>query len=81
MSRYTVTLAENKSFNFGYDHALGYWYDIFDEAEEFTIVEKCAKFNKLTGNELADIIEATITPRQQLMYGLQIVHLRNNVSI
>ena len=30
MSRYTKKLQENKEIAYGYDHAVGYFYDIFD---------------------------------------------------
>ena len=30
MSRYTKKLQENKELAYGYDHAMGYFYDIFD---------------------------------------------------
>ena len=62
MSRYTIFLDSEgtKTFNYGFDHALGYFYDIFDEIEEKIIEEKCSKFDNLTGFELADKMENTI---------------------
>jgi hypothetical protein len=49
MSRYCFTHPENPEHvvSFGFDHALGYFYDIADLEDE-VIEEKCTTFNKLT---------------------------------
>lgn len=59
MSRYTIKMEGNTTFNFGFDHTLGYFYDKFDEVEEETLEEKSSMFNKLTGFELSQVLEAT----------------------
>jgi hypothetical protein len=59
MSRFTSYIQGNRnlSLNFGFDHALGYFYDVFDEVEEYEVVSKSSLFNHLTGLELAAVIE------------------------
>ena len=32
MSRYVVDLGENKEFVYGWDHALGYFYELWDNS-------------------------------------------------
>ncbi len=60
MSRYVVNLEENKQFVYGFDHALGYFYELWDnnlEDEEGLLEDKCVLFNKLTRNDLIEIME------------------------
>lgn len=61
MSRYTINMEGNTTFNFGFDHALGYFYDKFDEVEEVTLEEKSSMFDKLTGFELSQVLENTFS--------------------
>jgi hypothetical protein len=53
MSRYCFTHPENTELvvSFGFDHALGYFYDIADREDE-VVEEKCTTFNRLTGIDL-----------------------------
>ena len=62
MSRYThrISRVPNVTFNFGYDHALGYFYDKFDEDDEESLEEKCSLFDNLTGPQLAEVVIKTM---------------------
>lgn len=62
MSRYVVDLGENKEFVYGWDHALGYFYELWDnslgeEDHEKLIEDKCYFFNKLDKSEMLSLME------------------------
>ena len=61
MSRYCFTHPENTELvvSFGFDHALGYFYDIADREDE-VVEEKCTTFNRLTGIALYRRISSII---------------------
>jgi len=53
MSRFSVKLQENREFIYGFDHVLGYFYEIWDynvskNQEECLIEDKCHLFHKLS---------------------------------
>lgn len=59
MSRYVKKIDENREFVYGYDHALGYFYEIWDysrgkEDHEFLIEDKCYMINRLTRNQMLE---------------------------
>lgn len=83
MSRYTYNLSLNPRINlsFGHDHALGYFYDIFDEDEEEMIEEKCSLFDNLTGAALAELLKAKIKNVETSRYGKMIPLLRMDMAI
>jgi hypothetical protein len=60
MSRYSIK-KENKKLVYGFDHALGYFYDITDLSEDedsakYLIEEKSYFINGLTRNQFANIL-------------------------
>lgn len=62
MSRYVVDLGENKEFVYGFDHALGYFYELWDnslgeEDYERIIVDKSYFINKLGKGEMIEVME------------------------
>lgn len=60
MSRYVVDLGENKEFIYGHDHALGYFYEVWDNSRDEDLgplEEKSVMFNRLTRNELISRME------------------------
>jgi hypothetical protein len=62
MSRYVVDLGENKEFVYGFDHALGYFYELWDnslgdEDYERIIVDKSYFINKLSKGEMIEVME------------------------
>ena len=62
MSRYVVDLGENKEFVYGYDHALGYFYELWDnslgedEAEKL-VKDKSSLLSKLSKSEMVESME------------------------
>lgn len=59
MSRFIVKLEEQKEFVYGFDHALGYFYEVWDnslgeEDSECLIEDKSAFLNKLSRGEMLE---------------------------
>ena len=62
MSRYVVDLEENKEFVYGFDHALGYFYELWDnslgdEDYERIVEDKSYFINKLKKGEMMEAME------------------------
>ena len=62
MSRYVVDLADNKEFVYGFDHALGYFYELWDnslgdEDYERILEDKTYFINKLSKGEMMESME------------------------
>jgi hypothetical protein len=58
MSRYTKKLDSGQTIAYGWDHALGYFYDVWENygtKEEKCIKQRCSLFG-MPKNELADAI-------------------------
>lgn len=70
MSRYTFPCASNPdhTFSFGFDHALGYFYDIYDEQLDVMVEEKSSMFDRLTGIHLAIKIQENISENMKNRY-------------
>ena len=65
MSRYSVDLEESKKFVYGWDHALGYFYELWDdslseEVSECLIKERSSFLDKMQSSEM---VEAMIDNR------------------
>ena len=61
MSRY-ILKKDNLQLTYGYDHALGYFYDITDESQpedsgKYLIEEKSSMLNKMNRGQFAEILE------------------------
>jgi hypothetical protein len=59
MSRYTKTNG-NIEFVYGYDHALGYFYEVWDnnlDPDDGPLEDKCVMFNRLTRNDIIKKME------------------------
>ena len=73
MSRYTIeNVGENKSLTYGWDHALGYFYDITDTSKNeddpgFFIEEKCSFINKFSRNDFSEILIKWKAPQKHLL--------------
>lgn len=62
MSRYVVDLGENKEFVYGFDHALGYFYELWNnslgEEDYERIVEDQSYFlNKLSKGDMLEAMK------------------------
>jgi hypothetical protein len=60
MSRYTIR-KENRELTYGFDHALGYFYDITnpnepDDSKDHLIEEKSAFLNRMSRNQFAEVL-------------------------
>lgn len=80
MSRYSFPhpTLEKCTVSFGYDHVLGYFYDILNTEDE-VIEEQCSRFNNLTGiqlhSKLIDIIGNDTQLRDQFIHELNSMSL------
>ena len=60
MSRFTKTMNDGKIVAYGFDHAIGYFIDVFEPAvlvdellmEEEVVLEKCSRFGSSNGDIL-----------------------------
>jgi hypothetical protein len=72
MSRYTK-IKDNLHLNYGFDHALGYWYDITDTSIEDVngnhpvIEEKCSFIDKMNRGNFIEVLENFNIPEDQKM--------------
>lgn len=62
MSRYTIKLEEQKEFVYGFDHAIGYFYEVWDykrgkEDHECIVEDKSYMFNKLSKSEMIEMMK------------------------
>ena len=78
MSRYTET-KENLRLNYGFDHALGYWYDITDTSIEDVngnhpvIEEKCSFIDKMNRGDFIEVLEKfNISEDQKMLIALDL---------
>jgi hypothetical protein len=67
MSRFTKTMNDGTIVAYGHDHALGYFIDVFKEAEDDieedeVIVEKCSMFGSSNGDILKVMEEYEVNP-------------------
>lgn len=83
MSRYSCVLSSSPkiTLNFGSDHALGYFYDIYNEDDEETIEEKCTLFNKLTSKQLLEVLAYKIPTNLLALYRGKMEMLAGDLEI
>lgn len=73
MSRYTIKNEEEKKvLTYGWDHALGYFYDITatDKTEDepgFLIEEKCSFINRFSRNDFSEVLIKWKVPQKHLL--------------
>jgi hypothetical protein len=49
-----------KQVNYGFDHALGYWYDAWadnSDDDDLPLVERCSQFDGLSGARLVEALD------------------------
>lgn len=61
MSRYTIK-KENKNLTYGFDHALGYFYDITnsnepEDSKDHLIEEKSSFLNRMSRNHFGEVLK------------------------
>lgn len=83
MSRYSCVLSSDPTItlNFGHDHALGYFYDMYNEDEEEIIEEKCSMFNKLTSKQLLQVLADKIPTNLLAFYREKMERLAGDMEI
>jgi hypothetical protein len=62
MSRYVKQLEDGKEIAYGYDHALGYFFQIFETdektGEEMAVMDECSTFTQMTNGRMGELLEA-----------------------
>jgi hypothetical protein len=71
MSRYVINLGENKEFIYGWDHALGYFYELWDnnisDKEELCLItERCSLFDRMPSYEIIEQMEKYGAKREHI---------------
>ena len=72
MSRHTKK-KENIRLNYGWDHALGYWYDLIDESildeeENPKVIEQKSSFlNRLNRGDFLTILDQFKVPKRHML--------------
>ena len=61
MSRFTVKLEAQKEFVYGFDHALGYFYELWDHSlgddeSDCLLEDKSYLFNRISKIEMSEIM-------------------------
>jgi hypothetical protein len=59
MSRYSKTIG-NRTMNYGFDHALGYWFDIEDNTVKdvpLVVADESSFFTKLSRARFLEVME------------------------
>jgi hypothetical protein len=73
MSRHAIYNSEkNLQLNYGWDHALGYFYDIVDmtqdeDSEKFILEEKSSAMDDMSRKEFHQILEEWDAPREHVL--------------
>jgi len=73
MSRYVVDLGENKEFVYGWDHALGYFYELWDNSlegdeDELRILKDESYFlTKLSKGDMVEAMEKYKADKSHIM--------------
>jgi len=72
MSRYVVKLEEQKEFVYGWDHALGYFYEVWDnslgdEEADCIVEDKNSLFNKMSKGQMVEAMGK---------YGAKVEHIK-----
>lgn len=62
MSRYVVKLENQEEFVYGFDHAIGYFYELWDykrgkEDHECIVEDQSYMFNKLSKSKMLEVME------------------------
>ena len=76
MSRYVIQIDENKDIAYGFDHAIGYFYDIFDNSkdidnDEEAIVESASSLfgrNNIafTQGDMVEVMDKYSAPKEHI---------------
>jgi hypothetical protein len=70
MSRFTKDLEEERYVAYGFDHATGYFIQVFEapdeDGEDVLSVDECSMFSKLTKGKMVDLMQEHELPQEHI---------------
>ena len=73
MSRYTKTLTNGNTCVYGFDHAIGYFFDVIaeddnDDGEEILLIEESSMFTNLSNGGMMKLMKEYDCPNEHIEY-------------
>ena len=70
MSRYTKQLKDGRSVAYGYDHALGYFIDVFGIPDEQgvseSLIEESSMFTQMSNGKMIELMDLFALPESHI---------------
>ena len=70
MSRYTKQLEDGRIVAYGFDHALGYFLDVFgiedEEGNRETLIEESSMLSKMSNGKMIELMDMFKLPESQI---------------
>tara|TARA_R110001599_G_scaffold327655_2_gene540719 strand:- start:1734 stop:1976 length:243 start_codon:yes stop_codon:yes gene_type:complete len=70
MSRYTKQLKNERYIAYGFDHALGYFFDLFgtpgEEGESEHLIEESSLFTKMNNGKMLELMDTFDLPESHI---------------
>ncbi len=70
MSRYTKQLENGKEVAYGFDHAFGYFFQVFDvpddDGEEILLVDECSTLTKMSSGKMLHLMDIHKLPESHI---------------
>lgn len=70
MSRYTKTLEDGRTLAYGYDHALGYFFDLFGIPDEKgvseSLIEESSFLTKMSNGKMIELMDMFDLPESHI---------------
>jgi hypothetical protein len=70
MSRYTKQMEDGRTVVYGFDHALGYFLDVFgisdEEGEREVLIEESSMLTKMSNGKMIELMDIFDLPESQI---------------
>ena len=70
MSRYSKELENGKRIAYGFDHVLGYFFDVFDvpdkDGEEHLLIEESSKLTGMSNGKMIELMDVYKLPESHI---------------
>ena len=70
MSRYSKELENGKRVSYGFDHVLGYFFDVFDvpnkDGEEHLLIEESSKLTGMSNGKMIELMDVYKLPESHI---------------
>ena len=70
MSRFTKELSVDKTACYGFDHATGYFFQVFGpdiDGEENLVVDECSMFTKMTNGRMVELMSTYEVDKEHIL--------------